>query len=190
MLILDTRNNAFEDSEWKAINQRIDAFYVVEGIPESVCHALIPSLVPDGISASRPWVYARAEHLLELRDFIKKHPLMPTQRIVAWASTVQQKEEETIRLLEEKKERKKRRRTKEGGEGSNPPTDKPPEQEAETPDPETSVLVIPRMVVEGFSMEDLLKSSPLAESKIVRSTSSKLNRILTEACWPCSSSLV
>ena len=92
-----------------------------------------------------------------------------------------------IRLLEER-ERKKRRRTKEGeGERSNDQTDEPPgesvsvpEPVARTQDPGASVLVIPRRTVEGFLMKDLLRSSPVAESKIVRSTSSKLNYILNE----------
>jgi len=113
------------------------------------------------------------------------HPLTPTNRIVAWAGTVLEKEARIIRLLEER-ERKKRRRTKEGGEESHDPTDKPvgesvsvPES-VETPELGTSVLVIPKRTVEGFSTDDLLKSSPVAESKIVRSTSSKLNYILNE----------
>ena len=91
-----------------------------------------------------------------------------------------------IRLLEER-ERKKRHRTKEEGEKSHNPTDEPagepvsvPEPVVETPDPGTSVLVIPRRTVEGFSTDDLLRSSPVTESKIIRSTSSKLNYILNE----------
>lgn len=90
--------------------------------------------------------------------------------------------------MREERERKKRRRNKkEGGEGSETPTDEPPcepvavpEPEPEVPDPGLSVMVIPRRTIEGFSMGDLLKSSPVAESKLIRSTSSKLNRILTE----------
>jgi hypothetical protein len=159
--------------EWKAINQRVDTFYVVEGFPEPVCNALMPSLALGGSSPGRSWGYARAEHLLELRDFIMRHPLAPTNRIVAWAGTVLEKEVEIIRLLEERK-RKKRRRTKEGGEESQNPTDEPtgesvsaPEPVVETPDLGTSVLVIPRRIVEGFSMGDLLRSSPMAKSKII-----------------------
>jgi len=157
----------------------------------------MPSLAPNGSSENRTWGYVRAEHLLELRYFVKVHPLTPIQQIVAWAGNLRQKEEERIRLLEER-ERKKRRRTKEeGGEGPNKPTDKPPkepaavpEPEVETPDPGLSVLVIPRRTVEGSSMGDLLRSSPVADSKITRSTSSKLNHILTEVCEPCPSTLL
>ena len=143
-------------------------------------------------SPNRSWGYARAEHLLELREFVEKHPLTPTNRIIAWAGTVVEKEAQMIRLLKER-EQKKRRRTKEGeGEKSNNSTDEPagesvsiPEPVAGTPEPEdpgASVLVIPRRTVEGFLMEDLLRSSPVAESKIVRTTSSKLNYILDEVC--------
>jgi len=92
-----------------------------------------------------------------------------------------------IRLLEERERKKRRRNKEEGGEGSNTPTAEPPcepvavpEPEPQTPDPGLSVLVIPRRTVEGFSMGDLLRSSPVAESKVIRSTSSKLNHILTE----------
>jgi len=92
-----------------------------------------------------------------------------------------------MRLLEERG-RKKRRRTGEGDdERSDNPTDEPPSESVsvpepvvEAPNPETSVLVIPRRTVEGFSMDDLLRTSPVAESKIIRSTSSKLDHILTE----------
>ena len=91
-----------------------------------------------------------------------------------------------IRSLEER-EQKKRRRANEGGEGPHNPTGKPPgesvsipESAAETPDPGTSVLVIPKRTVEGFSTDDLLRSSPVAKSKIIRSTSSKLNYVLDE----------
>ena len=188
----NVRNTAFEDPEWKAINKRVDTFYVVEGFPEPICHALMPSLATGESSGNRPWGYARAEHLLELREFIKKHPLTPTSRIIAWAGTVLDKEAQVIRLIEER-EQKKRRRTKEGGEKSSSPTNKPPgepisvpETAAETPDPGTFVLVIPRRTVEGFSTDDLLRSSPVAESKIIRSTSSKLNYIPNEVCRPCS----
>ena len=183
----NVRNAAFEDPEWKAINQRVDTFYVVEGFPEPICHALMPSLAPGESSGNRPWGYARAEHLLELRELIKKHPLTPTNRMIAWAGTILDKEAQMIRLLEER-EQKKRRRTKEGGEKSTNPTDKPPGEltAAETPDPGTFVLVIPRRTVEGFSTDDLLRSSPVAESKIIRSTSSKLNYILNEVCRACS----
>jgi len=151
----------------------------------------MPSLVPDGSFANRPWGYVRAEHLLELRQFIKEHPLTPTQRIVAWAGGVQKKEAERIRLLEEKERKKRRRKKEEGGGESKNPTGEPPgetvivpEQEAETPDPVLTVLVIPRRVAGGFSMGDLLRSSPVAESKVIRSTSSKLNHILTEVSRP------
>jgi len=147
----------------------------------------MPSLVQSGDSTNRPWGYVRAEHLLELREFIKEHPLTSAQRIVAWAGVVRQKEERTIRLLEERERKRRRRKKEEGGEGSTTPADKPPcesvaipELEPEAPDPGLSVLVIPRRGVEGFSMGDLLRSSPVAESKVIRSTSSKLNRILTE----------
>jgi len=153
----------------------------------------MPSVVPGGNPANRTWVYARAEHLLELREFVEKHPLTPTNRIVAWAETLLQKEAQMMRLLEEKG-RKKRRRTEEGGgERLDNPTDEPggesvsvPEPVTEAPNPETSVLVIPRRTIEGFSMGDLLRSSPVAESKIIRSTSSKLDYILTEVRRPCS----
>lgn len=182
----NTRNLAFEDSEWKTINQRVDTFYVVEGFPESLCNALMPSLAPGENSPGRSWGYARAEHLLELRDLIMKHPLTPTNRIVAWAGTVLEKEARMIRLLEER-ERKKRRRTKEEGERSHSPTGEPagesadvPELAVGTPDPGTFVVVIPRRTVEGSSTDDLLRSSPVAESRIIRSTSSKLNYILNE----------
>jgi len=91
-----------------------------------------------------------------------------------------------IRLLEER-ERKKRRRIKEEGERSHSPTDEPagepagvPELGVETPDPGTFVVVVPRRTVEGSSTDDLLRSSPVAESRIIRSTSSKLNYILNE----------
>lgn len=93
-----------------------------------------------------------------------------------------------IRLLEER-ERKKRRQTKEGGEKSHNPMDElpgesssVPETVAETPDPGTFVLVIPRRTVQGFSTDDLLRSSPVAKSTIIRSTSSKLDCILNEVC--------
>jgi hypothetical protein len=192
VLILGIRNLAFGDSEWKTINQRVDTFYTVEGVPEPIRNAFMPSLMPNGDPADRPWGYARAEHLLELRDFVKKHPLTPANRIVEWAKALQLKEAEIIRLSEEK-ERKKRRRTKEegGGEASHPAGEPPgeivnvPKKEIETPSSEKSVLVIPRRTVEGFSTDDLLRSSPVAESKIIRSTSSKLNRVLAEVCWPC-----
>lgn len=187
VLILGIRNLAFEDSEWKAINQRVDTFYVVEGVPEPICYALMPSLVPGGGPADRPWGYARAEHLLELRDFVNKRPLASTQRIVAWAGTILQKEAQMMRLLEVNGRKKRRRTKEEGGEKSHNLTDEPPgepvnvpELEAETPDPNMSVLVIPRRTVGGFSTGDLLRSSPVAGSKIIRSTSSKLNHILTE----------
>ena len=98
-----------------------------------------------------------------------------------WAGTVQRKEAEIIRLLEEK-ERKKRRRTKdEGGERPQDPTDEPPGEPVNVPELEMkSVLVIPARTVKGSSTDELLRSSPVAEAKIIRSTSSKLNRILTE----------
>jgi len=181
-----TRNLAFEDSGWKTINQRVDTFYVVEGFPESLCNVLMPSFAPGGSSPGLSWGYARAEHLLELRDLIMKHPLTPTNRIVAWAGTVLEKEAKMIRLLEER-ERKKRRRINEGGERPHSPTGEPagepadaPELAVESPDPGTSVVVIPRRTVEGSSTDDLLRSSPVAESRIIRSTSSKLNYILNE----------
>jgi hypothetical protein len=182
------RDLAFEDSEWKDINQKVDTFYVVESFPAPICRALMPSLAPNESSVERSWGYARAEHLLELRHFIEKHPLTPVERIVAWAATILQKEARMMRLLEER-ERKKRRRTKEGaGERPPSPADEPPDQPAsapepavETPNPEPFVLVIPKRTVQGFSTGDLLKSSPVAQSKIVRSTSSKLNCILNEA---------
>ena len=145
----------------------------------------MPSLVPSGN-------YVRAEHLLELRDFIKKHPLTSPQGIVAWAGSLRRKEEESIRLLEERERKKRRRNKEEGSEGSNAATDEPrcesvaiPESEPEAPNPGLSVLVIPRRGVEGFSMGDLLRSSPVAESRVIRSTSSKLNRILTEVYRSC-----
>lgn len=157
----------------------------------------MPSLMPNGDPADQSWGYVRAEHLLELRDFVKKHPLTPTNRIVEWAKALQLKEAEIIRLSEEK-ERKKRRRTKEeGGEEPSHPAGEPPgeivnvpKKEVDTPSPEKSVLIIPRRAVEGFSTDDLLRSSPVAESKIIRSTSSKLNRILAEVCWPCPSIII
>lgn len=181
-----TRNLAFEDSEWKAINQRVDTFYVIEGLPESICSALMPSLAPGEGSPSRSWGYARAEHLLELRNFVGTHLLAPTDRIVAWAGMVLEKEARMIRLLEER-ERKKRRRAKEGDESSHNATNETPNElfsgsgsRVATPEAETSVLVIPRRTVEGFSTEDLLRSSPVADAKVIRSTSSKLNYILNE----------
>lgn len=129
---------------------------------------------------------------MELRDFVMAHPLTPTNRIIAWAGTVLEKEAQMIRLLEER-ERKKRCRTKDGGERSDNPTEEPagesvsvPKPVVETPDPGTFVLVIPRRTVEGFSKDDLLRSSPVAESKIIRSTSSKLNYILNEVSSPFS----
>jgi len=101
-----------------------------------------------------------------------------------------------IRLLEER-ERKKRRRVREGGERSYNPIDEPPDEfvnvgepVTEIPDPEPFVLVIPKRTVDGFSMGDLLRSSPVAESKITRSTSSKLNYILNEVHQPCAFVLV
>ena len=92
-----------------------------------------------------------------------------------------------MRLLEEK-ERKKRRRTREDGdEKPSHPADEPlgepvgvPELETGGPEPGEPVLVIPRRTVGGFSTDDLLRSSPVAESRIIRSTSSKLNHILAE----------
>ena len=88
-----------------------------------------------------------------------------------------------MRLLEER-ERKKRRRPKdEEHEEPYNPKDEPPREPATIPkpdDPGLSVLVIPKRTVGGFSMGDLLRSSPVAESKVIRSTSSKLNYILTE----------
>lgn len=147
----------------------------------------MPSLVPNGNSANRAWGYVRAEHLLELRDFIKEHPLTPTQRIVALAGAIRQKDEQAIRLLEERERKKRRRNEEKRGEGSNTPTGEPPREPVAVPEPEPvapnpglSVLVIPRRTVEGLSMGDLLRSSPVAESKLIRSTSSKLNHILTE----------
>lgn len=186
------RNLAFEDAEWKAINQKVDTIYIVEDFPEPICGALMPSLAPSEDSVvKRSWGYARAEHLLELRDLIQKQPLASTKRIVAWAGTLLEKEARLMRLLEER-ERKKRRRTKEGGEQSNSPVDQqPPDQPVSIPEqamdaqePEPFVLVIPRRTVQGFSTNDLLKSSPVAESKIIRSTSSKLNYILNEVAHP------
>lgn len=180
------RNLAFEDSEWKAINQRVDTFYAVEGLPESICNAFMPSLAPGEGSPSRSWGYARAEHLLELRSFVGAHPLAPANRIVAWAGTVLEKEARMIRLLEER-ERKKRRRTKEGDESPHDPTEGTPNElssgsrsRAATPEPDNFVLVIPKRTVEGFSTEDLLRSSPVADTRVIRSTSSKLNYILKE----------
>jgi hypothetical protein len=175
------RNLAFEDSEWKAINQRVDTFYVVEGLPEPICSAFMPSLAPGEGPPSRSWGYARAEHLLELRNFVGTHPLAPANRIVAWAGTVLEKEARMIRLLEER-ERKKRRRTKEGDEGSHDPTDGTPNEAASgsrsraaTPEPENFILVTPKRTA-----EELVRSSPVADTKVVRSTSSKLNYILKE----------
>ena len=100
-----------------------------------------------------------------------------------------------MRLLEER-ERKKRRRTKEGGgEQSSCPAGELPYQSASTPerveetsDPEPPILFIPRRTVQGSSTDDLLRSSPVAQSKVVRSTSSKLNYILNEVCKPPPSS--
>ncbi|KAF9652886.1 hypothetical protein BDM02DRAFT_3088163 [Thelephora ganbajun] len=178
-------NLALEDSEWKAINQRVDTFYVVEDFPEAICHALMPLLKLGGNATNRSWGYARAEHLLELRDFVEKHPLSPIQRIVAWAGGILEKEARMMRLLEEK-ERKKRRRNKEkeGDSTEEPPVEPAsvPETVVKTPDQEQEpfILVIPRRTVEGFSTDDLLRSSPVAQSKIIRSTSSKLNHIINE----------
>jgi hypothetical protein len=189
---LISRNLAFEDTEWKAINQIVDTFYVVESLPASICHALMPSLAPSESSAvERPWRYARAEHLLELREFVEKNPLAATERIIAWAGIVLQKEAEALRRLEER-ERKKRRRTKEGGgEQQYPSTVELPDQSTnvlkqvvETLNPEEFVTVIPRRTVEGFSTGDLLSASPVAQSKIVRTTSSKLNCVLNEVWRP------
>lgn len=164
----------------------MDTFYVVEGLPESICSALMPSLAPGEGSPTRSWGYARAEHLLGLRYFVGTHPLAPANRIVAWAGTVVEKEARIIRLLEERG-RKKRRRAKEGDESSHDPTDEPPNElangsrsRAATPEPETFVLVIPRRTAEGFSTKELLRSSPVADTKVIRSTSSKLNYILKE----------
>lgn len=176
---------AFEDSEWKAINQKTDMFYAVESLPVSICHALMPSLAP-GENLARG--YARAEHLLGLRHFVQKQPLAPTERITAWAETLLQEEAEAQRLLEEK-ERKKRPRTKEG-EQSNRPADKLPDQPVSTPEekatsnPGQFVLVVPKRTVQGSSTDDLLMSSPVAQTKIIRSTSSKLNYILEEVRKP------
>lgn len=185
------RNLAFEDSEWKAINQRVDTFYIVENVPTQIRHTLMPSLAPSEGSVERSWGYARADHLLELRHFIEKHPLTPTERIVAWAGTLLQKEARMMRLIEER-ERKKRRRTKEGGgERSRSPAAETPSQPVGTvekavqaPDQEPFVHFVPRRTVQGFSTDDLLRSSPVAQSKIVRSTSSKLNYILNEVRIP------
>lgn len=145
----------------------------------------MPSLIPDGSFADRSWGYARAEHLLELQDFVKKQPLAPIQRIIEWAGSVQQKEARMIRLLEEKERKKRRRTEKEEGEKPHDPTDKPSDEPVKVPEPEpeVSVLVVPRRTVEGASTDDLLRSSPVAESKVIRSTSSKLNHILTEVYW-------
>ena len=190
------RNLAFEDSEWKVINQRMDAFYVLEGLPPPIINALMPPLTPsENSSIERPWAYARGEHLLELQGFIKKHPLASTERIIAWAGNLLQKEERLMHLLEEREQsRKKRRRTREGdGEQSNFPAGElpyhsasAPEEEAGTSDSEPSVLVVPKRTVQGFSTDDLLQSSPVAQSKILRSTSSKLNYILNEVWRPLS----
>jgi hypothetical protein len=185
------RNLAFEDSEWKAINQKVDTFYAVENLPTPIWHALMPTLAPEEGAVERPLAYARAEHLLELRHFIEKHPLTPIERIVAWAGTLLQKEAQMMRSLEERG-RKKRRRTKEGGgERSRSPAAETPSQPAsttenaeETPNQEPFVLVVPKRTVQGFSTDDLLRSSPMAQSRIVRSTSSKLNYILNEVCIP------
>lgn len=154
-----------------------------------ICHALMPSLVPVEGSIERSWGYARADHLLELRSFVEKHPLTPIERIVAWSVTLLQKEAQRMRLLEEK-ERRKRRRTKEERQNS-PPREAPaqpaetPERTEETPEPEPFILVIPKRTVQGFSTNDLLRSSPISRSKIVRSTSSKLNYVLREVrCRP------
>ena len=155
----------------------------------------MPSLAPSEGHGEQTWGCARAEHLLELQAYIEKHPLAPTERIVAWAGTLLEKEVRMLRLLEER-ERKKRRRTKEGGgERSRSPAvtppDKPvdtPEKAVEAPDPEPFVLVIPKRTAQGFSTNDLLRSSPVAQSTIIRSTSSKLNYILNEVRLPTSSS--
>lgn len=97
-----------------------------------------------------------------------------------------------MRLLEER-ERRKRRRAKEGdGEQSDYyPASQLPDQSIDTPEetaemshPEPFVLVTPRRTVQGFSSDDLLRSSPVAQSQIVRSTSSKLNYILSEVRRP------
>ena len=93
-----------------------------------------------------------------------------------------------MRLLKER-ERRKRRRTKEGG-GEQSAGELPDrsndilQKEKENPNAEQSVLVIPRRTAQGFSTDDLLRSSPVAQSKIVRSTSSKLNYILNEVWRP------
>jgi len=144
----------------------------------------------------RSWGYARAEHLLDLRDFIMKHPLTLIPRIVVWAGAILQKEAQTIRLLEER-ERKKRRRVRDGGKRSYNPVDEPPDESVsagepvtETPDPDPFVPAIPKRTTDGSSMGDLLRSSPVAESKIIRSTSSKLNYILNEVHQPSSFVLI
>lgn len=153
----------------------------------------MPSLAPSEGRGEQSQGYARAEHLLELQAYIEKYPLTPTERIVAWAGTLLEKEARMLRLLEER-ERKKRRRTKEGeGERSRSPAITPPDKPVDTPektveasDPEPFVLVIPKRTAQGFSTNDLLRSSPVARSTIIRSTSSKLNYILDEVCLPTS----
>lgn len=156
----------------------------------------MPPLAPTGEGhGEQSWGFARAEHLLELQAYVERHPLAPTERIVAWAGTLLEKEARVLSLLEER-ERKKRRRTKEGGgeRSLSPavtPPDKPvdtPEKAVEAPDPEPFVLVIPKRAAQGFSTNDLLRSSPVAQSTIIRSTSSKLNYILNEVCLPTPSS--
>ena len=182
------RNLAFEDSEWKAINERVDTFYIVESLPAPICHALMPSLAPsEGTASERLWEYARADHLLELREFVEKHPLAATERISAWAETLLKKEGGILRQLEVR-ERRKRRRTKEGGsERLSSLAGKLSDQSTvairkavETSNPEEFVTVIPRRTVGGVSTGDLLRASPVAQCKIVRSTSSKLNHVLND----------